>query len=303
MPPPGSDAKLDLDIERAAFWPALDRVAAAADLRLSLYRDDGKIALAPGPHRPQPVSYHGPFRVALMEVRVGRRLDTGAKTCMARLEVAWPPPLQAFLVEPRPDTFVVQDDKGQPRPMPAGGRGWDFVKNRVAWEIDLALPAMPRAVPRLNLFKGQLAAVSCARMLEFTFDPIEKGKSASGEGVAARLKDFVARKGPEPYWTIAVGLTYPPGGPKLESFQNDWWLRRNEIFLVGKKNGQRFPNNGRFEIDDQVPDRPVIAYRFLDEPEKKLRLGQPAEWKLIYRTPSPLVETAIPFEFRDVPLP
>ncbi len=302
--PAGQDPKFDLDINHLTFWQALDQIAARANLRLSLYRDDGRVALAQGPHLAQPVSYHGPFRVALTEIRTGRRLDTGAHTCTARLELAWQPPFQAFLAEVRPDTFVVQDDKGQRASMPPGGRGWDYVKNRIAWEMDVALPALPRSAPRIGLLKGQLALIGCARMLTFSFDVIAKDQSAPlQERVGVVLKEWAARKGPEPHWTVTLALRYPPGGPRLESFQNDWWLQRNEIFLVRKNGGQRFPNNGGLVSDDQVPNQPVISYHFLEKPDRKLLLGKPADWKLVYRTPSPLLEAAIPFEFRDVPLP
>lgn len=301
--PPGADPTLDLDINGATFWQALDQIAGRADLRLALYREDGKVALAPGPRMAPPVSYHGPFRVALTEIRAGRRFDSGAHTATARLELVWQPPFQAFLAEVRPDTFVVQDDKGQSKAMAPGGRGLDFVKGRIAWETDVPLPAMPRAVPHLGLLKGQAAVIGAARMLTFSFDTIAKDKSATQDRVGANIKDFSVRKGPEQHWIVTIALRYPPGGPRLESYQSDFWLRRNEIYLVSKNGGRRFPNNGRFEIDDQVPHQPVITYHFLDEPDKKLFLGQPADWKLTYRTPSPLLEIAVPFEFRNVPLP
>src|SRR5262249_55563371 len=44
-----------LDLKEATFWESLDEIALKADLRVSLYERDGRLALVDGPHKVLPV--------------------------------------------------------------------------------------------------------------------------------------------------------------------------------------------------------------------------------------------------------
>ena len=81
------------------------------------------------------------------------------------------------------------------------------------------------------------------------------------------------------------------------------WLLRNEVFLVNKKTGKKFPSNGGFDTDDQTATEATLHYRFTDDEENKIRLGKPSDWTLVYRTAGQIIEVTVPFEFKDVPLP
>jgi hypothetical protein len=37
--------------------------------------------------------------------------------------------------------------------------------------------------------------------------------------------------------------------------------------------------------------------------DMKLVRGKPENWKVVYRTPGPMAEVPVTFEFKDVPLP
>ena len=102
-------------------------------------------------------------------------------------------------------------------------------------------------------------------------------------------------------WEIAVDVTYPPNQPAFQSFEGEWWLRDNKLTLYS-------PGGKAFVIDDyEIPQpdssRPLrVIHRFKEDPAKGL--GDPTKgWKIVYETPSPLVETKVPFELKDIPLP
>src|SRR5436305_2522800 len=47
----GEPQQVDIGFEREPFWPALDRLATALKARLSLFEDEGTVALVDGPPR------------------------------------------------------------------------------------------------------------------------------------------------------------------------------------------------------------------------------------------------------------
>lgn len=298
-----NERDLKLDLNKATFWQALDAIAREADLRVSLYHEDRKIGLVDGPYHEYPISYHGLFRVAVKRIDLVRGLDPESHYGIAYLEVAWEPRFQGFLLENQPDSLEVKDDKGRPRQAPETGKGQIAVNGQTATEIKVLLPAFPRSITSIGQLKGSLSVIGSAKMLEFTFDKLDKydpkkGIEQTKEGVTVHLDKLSAKEKAE-LWTIGFALKYPTGGPKFESFQSS--LVNNRIYLQNAKN-QRFPANGGDEIDQNGTDANV-QYRFVEDPDKKFIFGRIGDWKIVYQTPGKIVESAIPFEFKDVPLP
>lgn len=299
------DPKVELNLQKMPFWKALDEIAKAADLRVSLYHKDNKITIVQGPYREVPTSYSGPFRITLKKLITLRDLETGAHGCLAKLEIAWQPPFQPFLVETRPDSFALHDDKGLDQELPKLDKATGYVAgDRFATEIDVPLPALRRGVPRIGLFKGGLKMVGSTQMITFTFNDLKKEKQEK-DGVVAEITGVDAKVNDgENLWTVAVGLKYPPSTFKFESFQINAWLVRNKAILVSKKpKGPRYPENGGYDTDDVAANQTIIRYRWADDPDNNIKLGKPADWKFEYTTPGPVIEVPIEFEFKDVPLP
>jgi hypothetical protein len=292
----GTDPEIKLSLNKATFWQALEAIARAADARIALYQRDGKIALASGPYREIPVSFHGPFRTAVKRLAAVRDLETGAHFYVAALEVAWEPRLRPFLVETDPEGLVVEDDRGHRLKPPEGGKGQAPVGGKNAMEVDVRLPAPPRAATKLTLLQGKLGVVTPNKMLLFRFDKLAKGEKQTQDGVTITLRDVTVE---EDRWTVRVALDYPPGGPDFESFQS--WLVYNQIHLEKKGGGQSFPNNGGFSTVSQESHRAVLEYHFVEDGRRKL--GKPADWEVVYRTPGKIVQVAVPFAFKDVLLP
>jgi hypothetical protein len=296
------DAKLKLVLKDVPFWQALDTVTREADARIYLYR--GKIALIDGPHRETPVSYEGIFRVALERLTAEQDFKTGSRTLLARLEIAWEPRFRPFLVDTRPQSLIIEDDKGRRLPAEEAGGGKSAVENPNAVTIDLRLPAPPRAASGLNLLKGSLGVVGPSKMAEFTFDTLDQlvnnapAREKTQDGITVRVGRPILDRNA---WKVHVTLEYPPGGPEFESFQASSWLVNNEIYLLKEKTGERFPLNGGYATDSFEKNRASLEYNFVEE--AKMRLGKPGDWKLVYRTPGTIIDIPVPFEFKDLPLP
>ncbi|MBL8793646.1 MAG: hypothetical protein JNM56_07065 [Planctomycetia bacterium] len=299
LPPDDADLVLkDLNLDKTPFWQAIDRIALRGDLRVSLYGRDGKIALVKDEkgYREMPISYSGLFRTTLKRVVVVRDLETDAHYCLAKLEIAWEPRFQAFLIDTRPESLEVTDDKGLTVEVPTIAKGPQQADGRIAVELDLPLPALRRSSPKFGSIKGQLSITGSPKLLTFTFDKLAGKQEQMQEGVVCMLRNFREAK---EIWTLDMALRYPPGGAKFESFQS--WLINNQIYLLNK-NGKRLDHAG-YETDEQGANTAQIRYRFADDDEKGVKLGKSADWRLIYRTPAQIAEVPIKFEFKDVLLP
>jgi hypothetical protein len=98
----------------------------------------------------------------------------------------------------------------------------------------------------------------------------------------------------EQVWKVNVDLVYPGEGPAFESyrqglFNNRLWLQRAD--------GSRFEHNGGFSNTGSDGGKLSFEYLFVDAP------GKPADYQLVYETPSKVITIPLAFEFKDVPLP
>src|SRR5262245_47629659 len=71
-----ADTRLKLNLVKAGFWQALDAIAREADARISLFEQDGALALVDGPYRELPVSVNGLFRTSLKRIDTTHILET-----------------------------------------------------------------------------------------------------------------------------------------------------------------------------------------------------------------------------------
>jgi hypothetical protein len=307
-----ADRDVSLDRKQVTFWQAADAVAEAAGARLYLYPRSGRITLVPrGPdYRMPPVSYDGLFRTSLKRVVAARDLERrdgapGSRAYTVTLEVAWEPRLQPFLLETRPQSLRLQDDKRHHIPVPEEGNSFAPVDGRISLAFDVTLPALPRSAATLGLLEGKLSAVGPSKMLTFTFETLDRLHKAAPdsperrltqEGVVCKVSKVVLA---QDRWTVQVILDYPPGGRKLESYQS--WVVNNEMTLVEKKGAARRLPSSSYVQESASSRRAVLSYNFVDK--GKLLRGRPEDWKVTYRTPAAVVEVPIRFSFKDVPLP
>ena len=86
----------------------------------------------------------------------------------------------------------------------------------------------------------------------------------------------------------------PATGPAFESYRQG--LFNNRLWLQ-KADGSRFEHNGGFSNTGSDGGKLGFEYLFVDAP------GKPADYQLVYETPSKVVTIPLEFEFKDVPLP
>jgi hypothetical protein len=300
------DLKISVKPNSKQFWPSLDAIARASDSRVYLYPRDGRIALLKrdADYVEPPISYDGPFRIAVKRVSAARDLDTKASTYIASLEVAWEPRVQPFFLETRPQSLLVKDDKGNSLPVSTEGSAPAPVDGRISLVFDLPLPSLPRSVTRIGLLEGKLSLIAPSKTLSFSFDalsdlaaakPTDARRNRTEENVACRISKVTLA---DDRWTVQVTLDYPPSDVKFDSYQS--WVVNNEMTLVSKDGSRRLASAG-YVVEASSERRAVVSYHFTDK--DKTKHGKPEDWKVTYKTPAAIEKLSVSFSFKDVPLP
>jgi hypothetical protein len=298
-----SDKSLKLELKGVTAWQAIDAIAQSADLQVSLFQRDGVIAMVDGPHVALPVSYHGPYRITIQRKVLVDDLVAGSHQLILTLEVAWEPRFRPYLLETTPKSVGAQyEAKNHLSATDDGGKA--AVDGKLAATVELRFPAPPRSVARLDLLQGEFIITGAGEILAFTFDTLDqlkedaKAREQKQKGVVVRLSKPVLT---DDLWSIEALLEYPRHGPKFESFQS--WIGANEMVLQEKDGGRSFPNTGGYSIESSSSNRAAIRYHFIDKRQEKLIRGNPANWRVVYKTPGILLEVPVPFTFKDVTLP
>lgn len=304
-----TDPTIALSQATGRFWPLLDALGKATSVGFTPYGADGSIALVDAPYRVVPTAYSGLFRLTLKRIAISQDFEAKAHSCVVALDVAWEPHFKPFYLDVGKLTVTYAPDAlGKTKTEMVSQRGQQPIAGRGATEVELRLPAPVRSSPRIERLEGNLSVLGPTRMLDYTFDrlaPIaagERPRTATQDGVKVSLTRAVAGRD---RWSFDVLIENPPGGPVFESFQS--WLDNNHAALVYEANGKRViwtadPSEEQ-QLGQVTARRAAVRYHFPIETGKQLPTGGLGAWSLHYRTPARLVQIAVPFAFKDVPLP
>ena len=192
------------------------------------------------------------------------------------------------------DGVEIKDDKGKevkPQVMMESNEVVLRPENPSA-EIDLNLDAPDRSAKKLSSFRVKTEVTVPAGIRTFRFPSLAQENVTLKQGdVTATLQNVEID---EQVWKVNVELVYPGGGPAFESYRQG--LFNNRIWLQ-KADGSKFEHNGGFSNTSSDGGKLGFEYLFVDAP------GKPADYQLVYETPSKVVTIPLEFEFKDVPLP
>lgn len=304
-----TDPMLALSRGNGPFWPLLDTIGQSTGIGFTPYGPDGTVALVDAPYRAVPIAYSGLFRLALKRIALSHDFESMTHSCHVTLDVAWEPHFRPFYLDTGTLTATYAPDaKGKTRTEKVSQRGQQPIAGRGATELEVRFPAPERTSPRIDRLEGSLSVLGPTRMLDFSFDRLapltvdQRPREAMQDGVKVSLTRVVAGR---ERWSFDVLIENPPGGPVLESYQS--WLDNNRLALVHEANGKRLvwtsdPNEEQ-QLGQVTARRAAVRYHFPIESGKRLPMGGLSAWSLHYRTPARLVQLAVPFTFRDVPLP
>jgi hypothetical protein len=296
---------LDLDLRDKSFFEALDEIARLASVAATFSTGDGSVGvMGGGPPDGEPnaparsdkrlIQYAGPFRIELQQLSLSRDFAAASAVALARFEVAWEPRLRPMLLKLQVEGVKILDDrKKEVKPQIAMESDEVVIRpENPAAEINLNLDAPDRDAKKLVSIKVKAELTLPAGIKTF------KIPSLAAKDVTVKQGDvsltFEDTEVDEQVWKINVVLAYPGEGPAFESyrqglFNNRLWLQRAD--------GSRFEHNGGFSNTGSDGGKLGFEYLFVDAP------GKPADYQLMYETPSKVITIPLEFEFKDVPLP
>jgi hypothetical protein len=295
-----------IDLDKVPFWEALEKVAKAADHRVAFGEQMRTIYLVGGEgvsYRELPLSIDGLFRTAVRQVVAVNDLEMDTRYYEVELAINWEPHFSAFLVESPGKTVTAVDNTGKQLEVAEQGRGRMSAAGG-GKRLTVRLADVPRSARTITKLEGSLKVVGAERMLRFEFPKLVAGKeeSKTEDQVTVKVEPQDDVKPGSDLWTFRTTLEYPEGGPQLESFESAAWLVENGAFLISANNKRRLDANGGFEVVTQTERRAVVKYRWVPQGDEK-DLGKPADWRMVVRTPSRLIEVPVKFKLENIPLP
>jgi hypothetical protein len=293
--PPDAAGRACPGLKDVPFWDALDRLAAAADLRVSL-RDAGRaVELLPKGNSREVVSTAGPFRVAAKQVTGRALLAEGLTVYDVQLDLHWERRYHVFRVDSYPHVAQAADDRGVA--LQAQGAGAKTQPTGAVHSASVKLGGVTREAKRVGVLKGAFAVTASEKLLDFRFDvAAKKAAPATKEGVRAVLTDWSKDGGT---WVAEVELTYPPTLPEFESFESAAFTSANEVRLTGPGGKSYTPDSRAVGV---VGRRVSATYYFKADGVTGPAAVGPG-WALAVDAASTPVEFRVPFELRDIVLP
>ncbi|MFO0796884.1 MAG: hypothetical protein U0804_05365 [Gemmataceae bacterium] len=278
-------------MKAAPFWDALDRLAAAADLRVSL-RDAGRaVELLPKGNSREVASTAGPFRVVAKQV-IGRALlAEGLTVHDVHLDLHWERRYPVFRVDSYPHVTQAADDHGVA--LQAQRAGAKTQPSGARHEATVKLGGLTRDAKRVGVLKGYFTVTASEKLLPFRFDVAKKAAPATKDGVTVALTNWVKDNNT---WVAEVEWAYPPALPEFESFEAAALVSANEVRLEGPGGKSVAPES---RAESVVGRRVSATYYFKADGTTGVGPG----WALAADVAATPVEFRVPFELRDIPLP
>lgn len=279
------------------FWQAVDYVLDQAELDIDFYAgEDGVLTLRPRnsarPSRVDSAAYSGIYRLEPMIVSSRRVLTDGNLSGMnIELEISWKPDSRPVgITLPLGQISAILDDGVSIRAQEIQGTidiapSTDIAMTTI--QLPLVLPAgRPSKIVSLS---GQIKSMLPGETKAFEFPLKLGGQSKTVESVTVQLEE-IRKNGP--LHEVRLGVEYKSAEKAMESHRG--WLLGNEVHVV-MPDGSRQEHLG-YELYRHNESGIGIGYLF--------DIGESVgESKLIYTTPTAVIENAIEFIIQDIPMP
>ncbi len=294
-----TDPKLKIDLDKAPFWQALDKVLDQAGMTVYPFAPERAVCIVAksekNANRRANTVYTGPFRIEPVSIFATRELrDTGKQSMQVKLEVSWEPRLAPISLRQQLADIRAMDENG--RELMVDNRGGGVIDAQVSRDetsVEMYLPmALPsRDVKKIATLDGRLDAVLPGKTATFRFDKLTQAKDVEKRvaGVTVTLEN--ARNNKD-VWEITVSIRFDEAGEALESHRD--WIFNNEAYLE-TADGKQIKDDG-IETAHQSENEVGIKYLFV--------LEKPiADMTFVYKTPADILSAGFNYKLKNIPLP
>lgn len=287
---------IKVQLDKVPFWPALDQILDAAGMTVYEYAGEPGLALvnrAGGQRaRYNRGTYAGAFRIEATELTARRDLrDPNGQSLRLAVEVAWEPRLQPIAITQAADAVKAVGDTGMAlSSMPDGELEATINPGESSVQVPIVFSLPPRQTAKIATLQGAFDVLLPGPVEEFRFEKLQAG--GKGEQRRAGVKVIVDQvRQNNLVWEVRTRVVFDKPGQALESHRT--WVLHNEA-LLRSPSGETI-NYAGLETTRQTDNEVGVAYLF--------DVADIAGHTFIYKTPAVLMNTSVPYELRDIPLP
>ena len=279
-----------------SFWHAVDLVLDQANLDVNFYAGEkNTLALVPRqelrPSRVDSAGYAGVYRIEPTSINSRRVLNQPDQSALnISMEIAWEPRLTPIgLTIPVDQLSGVLDDGQVIKPQDSGGT-IDIATNNELCFSEFYLPLqLPSDQPAsIDSLRGVIQSLLPGKSHNFELALADPGKSEKVDAMEVKLEDVRQNGG---IYEVRVGIEIDDADKALESHRQ--WIFQNRVYAI-LDDGSTAEHLG-FELYRQTENSIGVGYLF--------DLGEVGKSKLVYQSPTSVVQNEVPFVLNDIPLP
>lgn len=284
--------------QKLPFWTVLDSYARETGQKIVVDGKGDRVHLMPSKEL-TPSDVTGPFRFAVRQIQGTIDFESGRRDHEVTLDFHFEPRLPVYRISKLrvTDAKLIAETGGRPFALTAttNPSKINIEGSRVPLSVRLA---GIRERGRIAL-TGSVTVTAAEKLLTFRFPDLKSDAPQPRDRVTVSLVKF--EKEDDDLWLARIELRYPPGGPEFESFEAESWLRDNRGALIAPTTQKRILP---VELSTRITSNgAVIDYRFKDDPKPNATFSGRTGWILEITTPAPLVEFAVPFAIKEIPVP
>ena len=280
-----------------SFWHAVDYVLDQADLDINFYAGDrGTLALVARederPDRVDSAAYAGVYRIEPMAIMASRVLNQPSQNRLSiRMEIAWEPRMTPIgLSIPVAQLSGKLDDSDAPEPQ-ATADTIDIATNSDIAFSEVFLPMeLPAGQPKkIESLSGVIRAMLPGKKQTFELDLAQPSATKTIDAMTVAIEQ-VRKNGA--LHEVRVSVELEDASRSLESHRH--WIFENPVHIT-REDGTRVDHLG-FEVFRQTKTGVGVGYLF--------DLGDSVgKSKLIYQSPTAVVNNEVEFVIQDILLP
>ncbi len=280
-----------------SFWHALDLVLDQADLDINFYAGDrGTLALVPReeerPSRVDSAAYAGVYRIEPMAIMASRVLNQPSQNRLnIRMEIAWEPRMTPIGLSIPVGQLSGKLDDTFPLAPQSTADTIDIATNSDIAFSEVFLPMeLPAGQPeKIESLSGVIRAMLPGKKQIFELDLVQPNAKKTIDAMTVEVEQ-VRKNGPLHEVRIAVELE--DANRSLESHRH--WIFENPVHII-REDGTRADHLG-YEVFRQTKTGVGVGYLF--------DLGDSVgKSKLMYESPTAVVNNEVEFVIQDIQLP
>lgn len=280
-----------------SFWHAVDLVLDQAELDINFYAGDrGILSLVPREKdrasRVDSGAYSGVYRIEPMAIMASRVLNQPSQNRLnIRIEIAWEPRMTPIGLSIPVDQLSGRLDDSDRLTPQATAETIDIATSSDIAFSEVFLPMeLPAGAPRkIESLTGVIRAMLPGKTQTFELDLTEPNAEQKIDAMTVRVEQM--RKN-GPLHEVRLSVELEDASRSLESHRH--WIFENPLYIV-REDGSRADHLG-YEVFRQTKTGVGVGYLF--------DLGDSiGEAKLVYESPTAVVNNEVEFVIQDILLP